>query len=137
MKAVHADPFETMLPKHIRLKVSVYLIIALSAAMVLFTFLIVRHQQQDQLEQAARHVIQISEVVAKSTRYAMLLNKRDIAEKIILDIGKQKGVERLRIINKDGTIILSNRPKEVGYSVDQQAEPCVNCHKTSQAPAQS
>ena len=108
-------------------------IIALSAAMVLFTFLIVRHQQQDQLEQAARHVIQISEVVAKSTRYAMLLNKRDIAEKIILDIGKQKGVERLRIINKDGTIILSNRPKEVGYSVDQQAEPCVNCHKTSQA----
>ena len=133
MKAVHADPFETMLPKHLRLKVSVYLIIALSAAMVLFTFLIVRHQQQDQLEQAARHVIQISEVVAKSTRYAMLLNKRDIAEKIILDIGKQKGVERLRIINKDGTIILSNRPKEVGYSVDQQAEPCVNCHKTSQA----
>ena len=120
-----------MLPKHIRLKVSLYLIIALSLALMLFTFLIVRHQQQDMLEQAARHVVQTSEVIVKSTRYAMLLNKRDIAEKIIEDIGKQKGIVRVRVINKDGTIIHSNRPQEVAYSVDQQEAPCVHCHKTS------
>jgi two-component system NtrC family sensor kinase len=120
-----------MLPKHIRLKVSLYLIIALSLAMGLFTLLVVRHQGQDLLAQAAGHLAQTSEVIVKSTRYAMLLNKRDIAEKIIEDIGKQKGIERVRIINKDGTIIHSNRPREVAYSVDQQSEPCVNCHKTS------
>ncbi len=120
-----------MLPKNLRFKVSLYLIIALLLAMVLFTWLIVKHQQEDLLKEASRHVMQISEVVVKSTRYAMLLNKRDIAEKIIQDIGKQKGIEHLRVISKDGTIIHSNRSGEVGYSIDQQAEPCVNCHLTS------
>jgi two-component system NtrC family sensor kinase len=120
-----------MLPKNIRLKVSLYLIIALSAAMTLFTVLIVRHQQEDLLGEISRHVMQISEVIVKSTRYAMLLNERDIAAKIIQDIGKQKGIERVRVIGKDGMVIYSNHAAEVGKAIDQQAEPCVRCHQTS------
>jgi len=115
----------------LRVKVSLYLFIALSAAVVLFTLLILKHRQEDMQSEIARHVTQISELITASTRYAMLVNKRDIAGKIIEDIGKQKGIERLRVINKDGTIIHSNRPSEVGYSVEQQDEPCVQCHKTS------
>src|ERR1035437_1509772 len=120
-----------MLPRTLKFKVSLSLIIALSAAMVLFTFLIVKHQQEDLLDEISRHVMQISDVVVKSTRYAMLLNKRDIAEKIIQDIGKQKGIERLRVMSKDGTIVHSNHPEEIGHSINQQAEPCVHCHQTS------
>ena len=119
-----------MLHDNLKLKVSLYLIIALSTAMVLFTLLIVRHQMEELQSEISRHAMQISEVIVKSTRYAMLLNKRDIAEKIIQDIGKQKGIERVRVMNKDGTIIHSNRPAEIGYSIDQQAEPCVKCHQT-------
>ena len=119
-----------MLPRHIKLKVSLYLIVVLSAAMVLFTLLIVKYQQEDLLSEISRHVLQISELVVKSTRYAMLLNERDIAAKIIQDIGKQQGIERVRVINKDGRIIHSNHPAEVGHSIDQQAEPCVRCHQT-------
>jgi two-component system NtrC family sensor kinase len=120
-----------MLKENLKLKVSLYLIIALSTAMVLFTLLIVKHQVEELQNEISRHVTQISEVIVKSTRYAMLLNKRDIAEKIIQDIGKQKGIERVRVLNKDGTIIHSNRSAEIGYSIDQQAEPCVKCHQTS------
>ena len=80
----------------------------------------------------AGHVMQIADVVVASTRYTMLLNKRDIAEKIIEDVGKQKGIERLRVISKDGTIIHSNRKSEIGYSVEQQDEPCIRCHQTSE-----
>jgi two-component system NtrC family sensor kinase len=75
--------------------------------------------------------MQTSEVIVKSTRYAMLLNKRDIAERIIQDIGKQEGLERVRVMNKDGKIIHSNHTAEIGHSIDQQAEPCVHCHLTS------
>ncbi len=120
-----------MLQRNLRLKVGLYLAIALSPAMVLFPFLIVTHQQEHLQEEIAAHVTQISEVIVKSTRYAMLLNKRDIADKIIQDIGKQRGIERLRVMNKDGTIIHSNRSAEIGFSVDQQAAPCVQCHRTS------
>jgi two-component system, NtrC family, sensor kinase len=120
-----------MLHDNLKLKVSLYLIIALSTAMVLFTLLIVKHQMEELQSEISRHAMQTSEVIVKSTRYAMLLNKRDIAEKIIQDIGKQKGIERVRVMNKDGTIIHSNRPAEIGHSIDQQAEPCVKCHQTS------
>ena len=112
-------------------KVSLYLAIALSPAIVLFPFLIVDHQKRHLQDEIAAHVTQISEVVVKSTRHAMMINKRDLAEKIILDIGQQKGIERLRVIDKDGTIIHSNRPAETGFSVEQQAAPCVHCHETS------
>lgn len=125
-----------MLQENLKLKVSLYLIIALSTAMILFTFLIVKHQMQELESEVSRHVTQIAEVIVKSTRYAMLLNKRDIAEKIIQDIGKQKGIERVRVMSKDGTIIHSNRSADIGYSIDQLAEPCVKCHLTSKPLAQ-
>lgn len=120
-----------MRPIGLRLRVSLYLFIALSAAMTLFTALIIDHRQKDLLSAVSMHVTQVSDVIVASTRYAMLVNKRDIAERIIEDIGKQKGIERVRVISASGTIIHSNRPTEIGYSIEQSQEPCVHCHQTS------
>ena len=116
----------------LKLKISLYLYIVLSTAMVLFTLLILKHRQEDLQDVVAKHVTQISEMVVASTRYTMLVNKRDIVEKIIEDIGRQKGIERIRVISKDGTIIHSNRKSEVGYSIEQKDEPCISCHLSNQ-----
>ncbi len=116
----------------LKLKISLYLYIVLSTAMVLFTLLILKQRQDELQSVVARHVTQISETVVASTRYTMLVNKRDIVEKIIEDIGRQKGIERIRVISKDGTIIHSNRKSEVGYSVEQKDDSCISCHQTSQ-----
>ena len=97
---------------NLKLKVGLYLVIALSAAMALFTYLVVRHQMEELQNEISRHVVQISDVIVKSTRYAMLQNNRDIAGKIIEDIGKQKGIERVRVLNKDGTSELTRIPKD-------------------------
>jgi two-component system NtrC family sensor kinase len=122
------------MPKNsLKLRFSLYLVVVLSAAMLAFTLLILKHRQDDLQSVVARHVTQISEMVVASTRYTMLVNKRDIVEKIIEDIGKQKGIERIRVISKDGTIIHSNRKVEVGWSVEQKDGPCISCHQTSQA----
>ena len=115
----------------LRVKISLYLFIVLSAVAVLFTLVFVEHREEELQSEISRHVTQISDVIIASTRSSMLVNERDIAGKIIEDIGKQKGIERVRVIDKDGTIIHSNRTSEVGYSVEQQDEPCVQCHKTS------
>ena len=121
------------MPKNsLKLKISLSLIIVLSTAMVLFTLLILKQRQEDMQSVVAQHVTQISEMVVASTRYTMLVNKRDIVEKIIEDIGKQKGIERIRVISKDGTIIHSNHKTEVGFSVDQKDDSCITCHQTSQ-----
>lgn len=119
-----------MRPLSLRVRVSLYLGITLAVAMTLFTLLILKHRQEDMQAMASRHVTQVTDVIVASTRYAMLVNKRDIAEKIITDIARQKGIERVRVISADGTIIHSNHPAETGYSVEQNEEPCVQCHKT-------
>lgn len=121
-----------MIQKNLRFKVSVYLFVALSVATVITALLFLRHRQEDLETVVAAHVMQVADVVVASTRYSMLVNRRDIAEKIIDDIGRQSGIERLRVISKDGTIIHSNKKSEFGYSVEQKDEPCVRCHQTSQ-----
>jgi two-component system NtrC family sensor kinase len=120
-----------MLKNNLKLKVSLYLAISLSAVMLGFIVVLAKQHEAELEKEIARHVTQISDVVVKSTRYAMLLNKRDFADKIIQDIGKQQGIERVRIISKDGTIIHSNNDAEVAYSVEQNEPPCVYCHLTS------
>ena len=119
-----------MFRNSLKLKVSLYLILALSPAMILLPFYIVRHQQEHLQDEVSRHVTQVAEIIVKSTRYAMLTNEREMAEKIIEDIGRQAGIDRVRVLTKDGTIIHSNRRSETGYSVEQSAEPCVRCHET-------
>lgn len=120
-----------MFRNNLKLKVSLYLAMALSVVMFGFVAVLAKEHSDELEKEIARHVTQVSDVIVKSTRHAMLLNKRDLADKIISDIGKQKGIERVRIISKDGTIIHSNIGSEVGYSVEQSAPPCVYCHLTS------
>jgi two-component system NtrC family sensor kinase len=119
-----------MPPIKLKLKVSLLLFVALSLAMAAFVALILQHRQEDMERMAAQHATQLADVVVASTRYTMLVNKRDIAEKIIDDIAREKGIERLRVISADGTIIHSKRAADVGYSVEQSDEPCVHCHET-------
>ena len=120
-----------MFRNNLKLKVSLYLALALSVVMFGFVAVLAREHTAELEKEIARHVTQISDLIVKSTRHAMLLNKRDLADKIISDIGKQKGIERVRIISKDGTIIHSNIEAEVGFSVEQKAPPCVYCHLSS------
>ncbi len=120
-----------MFRNSLKLKVSLYLILALSPAVIALPIYIVDRQQEQLQAEIARHVTQVAEIIVKSTRYAMLTNEREMAEKIIEDIGRQAGIERVRVLTKDGTIIHSNRRSETGYSVEQQSEPCVRCHQTS------
>ena len=121
-----------MLRNNLKLKVSLYLTIVLSAAVAVLTLLFLKHRQEDLQSVISAHVTQVADMIVASTRYTMLVNERDVAEKIINDIAKQKGIERVRVISKEGTIIHSNRKSEIIYSVEQTDEPCVQCHQNQQ-----
>lgn len=98
----------------LKFKVSFYLSIVLSIAVVVFPLIFFQHRQEELLKVLSTHVTQISETIVASTRYTMLVNERDVAEQIINDIAKQKNIERVRVISKDGTIIHSNKRAEIG-----------------------
>jgi len=119
-----------MNPKALRFKVSVYPALALLAALVLFSVLLVRHQRNEIRAEAVRHVNQLSEVLIRSTRYAMLQNQPEYVHRIIQDVARQNNIAKVRIFSKEGVIIDSTYQPELGMKVDRKAEGCFHCHQT-------
>ncbi|MDR3609502.1 MAG: HAMP domain-containing sensor histidine kinase, partial [Ignavibacteriaceae bacterium] len=70
----------------------------------------------------------ISDLIKKSTRYSMLLNRREDVYEIIKTVGTEPGVKGIRVYNKLGRIIVSTDSSEVNKTVDVTAEACNVCH---------
>ncbi len=121
-----------MLPKALRFKVSFYPALALLAALVLFSVLLIQHQRNELRAEAVRHVTQLSELLIRSTRYAMLQNQPEYVHRIIQDVARQNNIEKVRVFSKDGVIIDSTYAPELGMKVDRRAEGCFQCHRTDQ-----
>jgi two-component system NtrC family sensor kinase len=121
----------------LKLKVGIYLAIILMVASFLFTYLVVRHHREELLQQAVSHVTQLSEVITKSTRFAMLQNQPSYVDRIVEDVGALGDIHKVRILSKDGTIIHSSDALEIGSKVDQEAEACLACHLSEKSRQQS
>ena len=124
-------------PRTLKFKVVLYLAVALTVAMLVFTLLVVRHQRNGLLAEAETHVAQISEVIKRSTRFAMLANRPAYVDSIIQDVGSQGSIEKVRVLSKDGTIIHSTYFPEIGQKVDRKAEACVLCHRSDSTMEQT
>ena len=118
-----------MLPRTLKFKIGFYLAITLAVAMALFSYLVIDHQREQLLQEAVGHVTQISELVTKSTRYAMLQNRPDYVLKIVQDVGSQEHIAKVRIMSKEGRIIHSTFMPEIGQIVDRKADACFLCHQ--------
>ena len=81
------------LRKSLKFKVGIYLVIALSVAVFLFTLLVVRNYRDELLQQVVAHSAQLSEVVLKSTRFAMHQNKPSEVNQIIRNVGALQDLE--------------------------------------------
>ncbi|MDH3793162.1 MAG: hypothetical protein OES41_15590, partial [Rhodospirillales bacterium] len=76
-----------MRPISLKLKIGLSLAAALTVAMLLFTVLVVRHQREELLQGATNHVTQLSEVIIRSTRFAMLRYQPSYVDRVIQDVG--------------------------------------------------
>jgi two-component system NtrC family sensor kinase len=74
----------------------------------------------------------VSDIVHSAAWEAMLHNDRQMLYTMIRDIGREKGIRRLRIINEDGLVQHSTDAREMGTLVDKTAESCYACHAQSQ-----
>ena len=117
-----------MIRNSLKLKIGIYLALALSVAVVLFTLMVVRNNRDELLSQTVSHTSQLSEVIMKSTRFAMQHNRPEDINRIITDVGAHADIDRVRILSKEGEVIHSSQPEEIGTMVDQEAESCLGCH---------
>lgn len=114
----------------LKFRVALYLALGLTGALMLFIAIVVKHERDELLAGAVAHLNQLSEVIVRSTRFAMLQNQRYYVHKIIEDIGSDKAIDRIRIVSKEGLIIDSTHTAEIGLTVDRKAEGCLACHQS-------
>jgi two-component system NtrC family sensor kinase len=121
-----------MQPQTLKFKVVLYLAIALTATMLLFTGLVAWFLYHEIVSKVSDHVTQLSEVISKSTRFAMLQNQPAYVDRIIHDVANQEKIDRIRILSKEGKITHSTYAPEIGQTVDRKAEACSHCHQSQQ-----
>ena len=85
------------------------------------SFFLVRSQHQTLITQIETQALELSETIKSSTRYAMLINRPEHVHRIIDTIGRQEGIENVRIFNKEGEIIYSSEKSLIGTMVDGDA----------------
>jgi two-component system NtrC family sensor kinase len=126
-----------MNPNSLKFKMGLYLLVALSLAVLLFTWLMVRNSREQLLQGTVSHATQLSEAIINSTRFAMLENRPSYVDQIVTDVGMQDDINKVRIISKTGKIIHSSQISEIGTMVDQEAEACMACHLEEKAGVRS
>jgi two-component system NtrC family sensor kinase len=96
----------------------------------LLAALILRAHEQALVAQLKLGADQLSETIKSSTHDDMLANRRDVLQRQIAKLGGRGGIEAVRVFNKEGRIVFSSEPGEIGTSVDKRAEACFVCHAT-------
>ena len=93
-----------------------------------FAYFNIRAHRASLLAEVERHANQLSELVKAATQYDMLLNQRQRLQRSISGLGRQQGIQRVRVLNDVGRVIYSSDEAELGKSVDKTAESCTKCH---------
>jgi two-component system NtrC family sensor kinase len=121
--------------KNVKNKISHKLIavgIVTIAIVGIFSYFITKSNQRTFILKVEHYANQLSEMIKSSTKSDMLFYRRERVHEIIDTIGQQKGIEKVRIFNKEGIIIYSSDRKVVGTMVDKRAEACYACHTADQ-----
>ncbi|GFO61649.1 two-component sensor histidine kinase [Geomonas silvestris] len=100
----------------------------LLCTMALFAYLNLNSFKDLLLQEAISEADKITETIIRSTHNQMLRDDRPLFYKTIAEIGNQRGVERIRLINKTGRVIYSTQESETGTMLNKQAEICAICH---------
>lgn len=116
-----------LIPQTLKFKVGLYMAVTLAMAMTVFTLLVVRQQRDELRDAMVGNLAKISEIIIKSTSYAMLKNEPVYVKQIIKDVGKQENIAKVRIWTKDGTIVYSSYSPEVGKMFDRDQDGCSLC----------
>ncbi len=120
----------------IKLRNSIAFKVVLTVGLVLllsissWAYFNIRYQQNRMIENILAGTDRLTNTIRLGTQYAMMLNSRDDITQIIANIGKQRGIENIRIYNKQGQIKFSNREDEVDRVTNIEAEACYICHRT-------
>ena len=106
------------------------LVTLVSGAVLIVTSL--RAQQAYLTAEVLRGAAQFSDTIKASTYHFMLSDERAAAYRTMDLVGRLRGIEQVRMLNKEGRVTFSTDRAEEGRFVDKRAEACYACHAAGQ-----
>ncbi len=100
----------------------------LSACIALLLGFTATTQESQLLRHAILHTGRMSDIAARSIRPEMLAQERNAILDIFDAYTQEEELEKIRLFDKDGTIVLSTQRSEINDSVDMTNEMCIKCH---------
>ncbi|HEX9006415.1 MAG TPA: HAMP domain-containing sensor histidine kinase, partial [Bacteroidota bacterium] len=119
------------LTRTIAFKLFLVICLVQTAVLGLLTFAIIQVQETSLMEHVMQNADQVSDMIARSTRYSMMLNRKEDVHEIIASVGGQPGIEGIRIYNKGGEVVFGTTQADLHTTVDKNAEACVICHTST------
>lgn len=112
--------------------VSVKLFLVLAGVMLglfsVHTYFDIRTISRYLTEQVYANAERASDIIVRSTRHGMLLNRKEDVHRTIRTIGGEPGFVEINIYDKYGGVMFSTDSLKTGTRVDLRAEACVGCH---------
>ena len=121
-----------LLRRSLTAKLVFYIGIILILTLGIFAFMNINIQKKYLIEEMQQNAVRLSQTIEESIKYEMLIARSDYFQRTLEDIGKQEGIEHIRIFDKKGEIIASGSWEEIGTPVDKQAEACYKCHQNKE-----
>ncbi|MFV0423141.1 PAS domain S-box protein [Oleidesulfovibrio sp.] len=103
--------------------------LTLLAGLVALSWVNLRYHNQYAMTEFAKGADRLSSTILLGTRYAMMTNARHELDQIIRDLARQPDIHSIRIYNKEGAIMFSGLPEEIGQVTNIRDEACNVCHR--------
>ena len=96
--------------------------------MTLFAWINIDNLQILLVNNTTRELDNLASTIIRMTHYQMLADNRTMVYQMIDEVASHPGIERIRMINRDGVIVHSTAPKEIGELSNQASQHCNRCH---------
>jgi two-component system NtrC family sensor kinase len=118
-----------MLGRSLAVKLIFYIGIILILSLGIFGYININIQKKNLIDEMQQNAVRLSQTIERSIKHEMLTARSDQIQRTLEDIGKQEGIEQIRIFDKEGKIIAADSREEIGILVDRKAEACYTCHE--------
>jgi two-component system NtrC family sensor kinase len=98
------------------------------------SWLLIKTQRDNAFQETIRGSENLAETIQLAMEQEMRVNARDAIREMVTSVGRQQGIEDIRIFNKQGHISFSSHPNEVGQTLDMNAQECQTCHAGRAVP---
>ncbi len=97
--------------------------------MTLFAWVNINNLQKLLVNNTIRDLDNLAATIIRMTHHQMLLDNRPLVYQMINEVANRPGIDRIRMINREGIIVHSTAAGEIGKTLDHKAVRCTNCHK--------